>query len=192
MPTDAHAITRLLREWSAGDADAIARLTDAVYGELRRLAGAILGARYGDQTLQPTELVHEFYFRLPGVREFDWKERAQFLAVAAKVMRNILVDHARKRNTLKRGGVAIPLDIVPLAGDRRLEISVLTIHEALERFAVEFPRHAAVVELRFFGGLTAEETSEVLRANGETASSRTVERDWTFAKAWLQGAIEPR
>lgn len=182
-------ITKILRDWSAGDATAVDRLTDAVYSELRRLAGAVLGAQAGTKTLQPTELVHELYFHLPGVRAIDWKTRADFLSMAARIMRNILVDHARKRHAAKRGGTAVPLDHTPHATDPAFDVDVLVLHQALDRFAESYPRHARVVELRYFGGLTAEETSDVLRAAGETASTRTVDRDWMFAKAWLQDAI---
>jgi len=183
------AITRLLRDWRAGDEAALPQLTTAVYRELRRLAAAIMARRSGNPTIQPTVLVHELYLQLPGVREFDWKSRAQFLAVAAKMMRNILVDHARRRQSAKRGGNVIAVTADPAGEDRATQIDVLLVHNALEDFAVAYPRQARVVELRFFGGLTAEETSEVLRATGTDSSVRTVERDWTFARAWLQDAI---
>jgi len=192
MSTDAQTITRLLREWSAGDADAMPRLTEAIYNELRRVAGAVIGSQAGSQTMQRTELLHEFYFRLPGMQEIDWKERAQFLSIAAKTMRNILVDHARKRNAAKRGGPADALLSDPPVLDSNLEADVVTVNEALDKFTLEYPRQAKVVELRFFGGLTLEETCEVLQAQGETTSPRTVDRDWTFAKAWLRDAIGPK
>src|SRR5581483_3138202 len=117
------------------------------------------------------------------------QSRAQFLNVAAKMMRNILVDHARRRNAAKRGGEAVRVTVDPQMEDPALQVDVLLIHETLERFAEQYPRQARVVELRFFGGLTAEETSEVLRATGGDGSLRTVERDWTFARAWLHDAI---
>jgi RNA polymerase sigma factor (TIGR02999 family) len=181
-------ITQCLRDWREGREDALDRLAAAVYSELRRLAAAIMGAQPGKQTMQPTELVHELYLRLPGVREFDWQDRAQFLSVAAKMMRNIIVDHARKRLTAKRGGQSIEIEISgELGAPPRLD--VLLVHDALERFAEKHPRQAHVVEMKFFGGLTTEEACEVLKSTGVESSVRTVERDWTFAKAWLQTAM---
>jgi RNA polymerase sigma factor (TIGR02999 family) len=185
------AITRCLKEWRAGDQEALSRLTTEVYSELRRIAGGIMMAESANRTIQPTALVHELYFHLPGVREFDWQSRAQFLRVAAKMMRNILVDHARMRQSAKRGSGAAPVTFEPGGNDPALRIDVLLVNNALERFAEEYPRHAQVVELRFFGGLTAEETSEALRVDGTESSLRTVERDWKFAKAWLQDALGP-
>ena len=185
------AITRFLREWRGGDAAALERLTEAVYSELRRLASYVLAGESGPRSVEPTILVHELYLQLPGVQHFDWKNRAQFMNTAARMMRNILVDHARRRNTAKRGGGAEPessedCSVVDSSGTR---LSVLAVHEALERFARLYPRQAHVVELRFFGGLNSEETVEVLKASGTECSLRTVERDWSFARAWLQDAI---
>jgi RNA polymerase sigma factor (TIGR02999 family) len=181
-------ITQCLHDWRAGKQHALDRLAAAVYGELRRLAAAIMGAQPGKQTMQPTELVHELYLRLPGVREFAWQDRAQFMGVAAKMMRNIIVDHARKRLSAKRGGQAIEVEISPDLGEPA-RLDVLLVNDALDRFAREYPRQAHVVEMKFFGGLTTEEACEVLRSTGLESSSRTVERDWTFAKAWLQNAM---
>jgi RNA polymerase sigma factor (TIGR02999 family) len=185
------AITRFLREWQGGDATALDRLTNAVYEELRRLAAYVLGGEGGPRSVEPTILVHELYLQLPDVQHFDWKNRAQFMNTAARMMRHILVDHARRRNTAKRGGGAAEqlyegCWVVDSSGTR---LSVLAVHEALERFAKLYPRQAHVVELRFFGGLSSEETVEVLKENGTECSLRTVERDWTFARAWLQDAI---
>lgn len=177
-------ITQCLKAWRDGNSGALERLTDAVYSELRRLAGAVMGSS-GPQTIQPTELVHELYFRLPGVREIDWDSRTQFLNVAARMMRNILVDHARRRSAAKRSGGAVR-ETRDFAEARSGPISILAVHDALERLAVRYPRQSKVVELRFFGGLSAEETADVLKQSGEECSLRTVERDWTFAKAWLQ------
>jgi RNA polymerase sigma factor (TIGR02999 family) len=181
-------ITKCLMEWRTGDTGALERLTPEVYRQLRQLAGAVMFGRDG-QTIQPTALVHELYFRLPGVQHFDWESRAQFMNVAARIMRNILVDHARKRHAAKRGGAHLPILIDPPMNHAALHIDVLAVHEALERFGVHYPRQARVVELRFFGGLTAEEVSEVLNATGDETSLRSVERDWKFARAWLQNAI---
>lgn len=185
------AITRCLKEWRGGDHEALSRLTAEVYTELRRIAGGIMMSDSANRTIQPTALVHELYLQLPGVQGFDWQSRAQFLRVAAKMMRNILVDHARMRQSAKRGGGVAPVTIEPGGNDPALRIDVLLVNTALQRFAEEYPRHAQVVELRFFGGLTAEETSDALRVEGTECSLRTVERDWKFARAWLQNALGP-
>ena len=179
-------------DWRKGDEEALDRLTIAVYRELRRLAGAVMAGQAGYRTIQPTALVHELYFQLPGVRHFDWQSRAQFLNVAAKMMRNILVDHARKRHAAKRGGGASPVVVETIFEDSAMNVDVLLVHEALERFTGEYPRQARVVELRFFGGLSVEETSQALTATGVESSLRTVERDWTFARAWLEDSIGSR
>jgi RNA polymerase sigma-70 factor (ECF subfamily) len=185
-------ITKCLKDWRNGDDDALDRLTTAVYRELRRLAGAVMAGQAGYRTIQPTALVHELYFQLPGVQHFDWQSRAQFLNVAAKMMRNILVDHARKRHAAKRGGGVAPVIAETKFDDSSLSVDVLLVHEALDRFIGEYPRQARVVELRFFGGLSVGETAEVLTATGIESSHRTVERDWTFARAWLEDAIGVR
>lgn len=182
-------ITLCLQNWRGGDEHALSQLTAAIYRELRRLAGALFAGESSGHTLQPTALVHELYLQLPGIQHIDWQSRAQFLNVAARMMRNILVDHARKRQAAKRGGGADPLIVEPSIEDRALRADVLIINDALERFGENYPRQSHVVELRFFGGLTVEETAEVLSATGVECSLRTVERDWTFARAWLQNAI---
>jgi RNA polymerase sigma factor (TIGR02999 family) len=184
-------ITRCLRDWRGGDEAALDRLTVAVYRELRRLASSLFAAESGDRTLQPTALVHELYLQLPSVQHLDWQSRAQFLGVAARIMRNILVDHARKRHAAKRGGGVAPVIVDPQIDDPALKSDVLVINTALDRMCEHYPRQSRVVELRFFGGLTNEETCEVLSATGVECSQRTVERDWTFARAWLQNAIGP-
>jgi RNA polymerase sigma factor (TIGR02999 family) len=145
----------------------------------------------GDRTLQPTALVHELYLQLPSVQHLDWQSRAQFLRDAAKMMRRILVDHARKRQAAKRGGGALPVIVDLHAEDPALKSDVLVINDALDRMSMQFLRQSHVVELRFFGALTTEETREVLSVTGVECSQRTVERDWTFARAWLQNAIGP-
>jgi RNA polymerase sigma factor (TIGR02999 family) len=184
-------ITRCLQDWRAGDEDALSRLTAAVYRELRRLASSLFAAESGDRTLQPTALVHELYLQLPSVQHLDWQSRAQFLSVAAKIMRNILVDHARKRHAAKRGGGVLQVIVDAQVDDPALKSDVLVINDALDRLSEHYPRQSRVVELRFFGGLTNEETCDVLSATGVECSQRTVERDWTFARAWLQNAIGP-
>ena len=182
-------ITRWLRDWNQGDPQALKHLTAAVYQELHRLAVSAFFKEGHELTLQPTALVHELYLQLPGVQHIDWQSRGQFLAVASKVMRNILVDHARKRRAAKRGGGMTRTMLEPAQGDQALNIDLLSVHEALDRFEVDYPRQSRVVEMRFFGGLTAEEASDALRATGVESSLRTVERDWNFARAWLEDAL---
>jgi RNA polymerase sigma-70 factor, ECF subfamily len=174
-------ITRVLEEWRAGDDTALARLTPLIYDELRRLARSYLRSR-PEGTLQPTALVHEFYLRVGGLRDVKWEGRGQFLAAAAKVMRNVLVDEARRKSAAKRFGGAAT-DEEPAAPAQDLD--VVDVHRALGRMALEYPRHAEVVELMFFGGLTAAEAADALTACGRTTSTRTVERDWKFARGWL-------
>lgn len=180
-------ITMLLVRWRHGDEAALPHITNAVYRELRRLAGAMFRQESEGHTLQPTALVHELYLQLPDLQSFDWKSRAQFFSVAARMMRNILVDHARRRRAAKRGGGA-QAEPLPDIG-KAFNLDVLMVNDALDRFATEHARQAQVVELRFFGGLTADETAEVLRQQGIDCSLRTVERDWRFARAWLHDAI---
>ena len=180
-------ITNLLLRWRHGDEAALPFITDAVYQELRRMAGAMFRQESEGHTLQPTALVHELYLQLPDMQSFDWKSRAQFYSVAARMMRNILVDHARRRNAAKRGGGEKPITLPDIG--KVVNLDVLMVNDVLDRFAAEHARQAQVVELRFFGGLTADETAEVLRQQGVDCSLRTVERDWRFARAWLQDAI---
>lgn len=127
----------------------------------------------------------------PACSIWIWQSRAHFLGVAARIMRNILVDHARKRHAAKRGGGMAPVIVDAQVDDPALKTDVLVINDALDRMSAHYPRQSRVVELRFFGGLTTEETCEVLTATGLECSQRTVERDWTFARAWLQNAIGP-
>ncbi len=182
-------ITEHLRDWQEGDATALDHLTNAVYRELRRMASSILSGHAAQLTLQPTVLVNELYLQLPGVQRMEWQSRAHFLNAAAKMMRHILVDHARQRLAAKRGPGLQTVIADPQVNDPSLQIDVLLINECLERFAERHPRQARVVELRFFGGLTTLEISEVLSTGEEAVSTRTVERDWVFARAWLQRAI---
>lgn len=183
-------ITRCLQDWRDGDEDALSRLTAAVYRELRRLASSLFAAESGDRTLQPTALVHELYLQLPSVQHLDWQSRGQFLSVAARIMRNILVDHARRRHAAKRGGGVTPVLVDARVDDPALKSDVLVINDALDRLSEHYPRQSRVVELRFFGGLTTEETYQALSATGVECSQRTVERDWTFARAWLQNDLQ--
>jgi RNA polymerase sigma-70 factor (ECF subfamily) len=181
-------ITQLLILWSDGDGDALRRLTTLVYTQLRRVAASILANERRGHTLQPTALVHELYLNLQTARGINWKCRGQFFAICAKVMRRILLDHARKRIAAKRNGVLLPLEEVRIAA---VGPDLARVDSALSRLSKHHPRQAMVVELRFFGGLTAEETIEALQAIGEDVSLRTVERDWRFSRAWLEHELGP-
>lgn len=185
--TSPAGITHWLICWKEGDQEALKYLTRLVYAELRHLAASMLEKERTGHTLQPTALVHELYLQLDGARGVNWKCRGQFFAISAKVMRRILLDHARKRIAAKRNAG----DFVPLDGAAFLVPGpdILQVDAALGRLARQYPRQAAVVELRFFGGLTAEETVEALNSSGEDVSLRTVERDWKFSRAWLQSEI---
>lgn len=174
-------ITQILKDWSGGDADAAARLMPLVYQELRSLAHNYLARERGDHTLQATALVHEAYLRLAGDAGMAWKDRAHFYGVAARLMRQILVDHARAHNAAKRGGLQEKLTLDEareLPGEKAIEI--VALDTALENFAQTYPRKSQVVELKFFGGLDAREIAEVLQV-----SEKTILRDWNFAKLWL-------
>ncbi len=174
-------ITDLLRAWSSGDAAALARLAEQVYPELRLIARRYLKNERHANSLRTTALVHEAYLRLSDVNKVELHERAQFFAMAAQMMRRILVDAARARGSHKRGGIALKLNIdetavLSPAPDR----SILALDEALTAFSRVAPRQAKVVELRYFGGLTEEEIVAAMKI-----SPRTVRRDWDLAKAWL-------
>jgi RNA polymerase sigma-70 factor (ECF subfamily) len=177
----AEGVTKLLKAWSEGDREALDRLVPLVYAELKRRAGAQLARERGSHTLQPTALVHEAFLRLVDQRSARWQNRAQFFAVAAQLMRRILVDHARARAADKRGGDAVRISLDD-AGDASTspEPDVLLLNQALERLARLDERQARVVELRYFGGLTVEEVAAVLEV-----SQITVKRDWAMARAWL-------
>jgi RNA polymerase sigma factor (TIGR02999 family) len=185
-PTDPGAATQLLLAWGTGDRQALDQMLPLVYQELHRLAAHYLSRERPDHTLQPTALVHEAYLRLVNQRDVDWRNRAQFLGLAAGMMRRILVNYARDRAAAKRGGareqVSLSLVDAPSGG---ADVELIALEEALERLAALDPRKARVVELRFFGGLTMEDVAEVL-----SVSRPTVERDWSFARAWLYDAIE--
>jgi len=180
-------VTRLLAAWSAGDATALEKVTQLVYQELKRLAHRYMQRQGPDHTLQTTALVHEAYLRLASQEEPSFANRTHFLAVAAKAMRQILVDHARASLRQKRGaGVkAVELDeIASLSPEPTREI--IDLNEALEKLAALDVRKAQVVELKYFGGLKPEEIAEVLKV-----SEVTVRRDWTFSKAWLYAELRP-
>lgn len=182
---DPAAVTRLLRAWGEGDAKAGDRLMPLVYAELRKRAAAYLRRERPGHTLQPTALVHEAYVRMAGQDRAAWKNRAQFFGVAACMMRRILVDHARALNMAKRTGRLINVE---LQDDHAVvaapDIDVLALDEALTRLAAFDARKTAVAELRFFSGLSVEETAQVLGV-----SVATVEREWQVARAWLYSAL---
>jgi RNA polymerase sigma factor (TIGR02999 family) len=178
-------VTRILREWSQGDPNAPGRLMPLVYEELRRRAADCLRNERGDHTLQATALVHEAYLRLVDQTRLDWKDRAHFYGIAARVMRRILVDHARTHKAAKRGGLAQKLSLDEARElPARKEVDLVELDDALESFAKDYPRKSEVVELKFFGGLDAKEIAEVLQV-----SEKTVLRDWAFAKLWLCRAL---
>jgi RNA polymerase sigma factor (TIGR02999 family) len=179
-------VTLLLAEMRAGRKDALTRLVPLVYKELRRLAGHYMRDERAGHTLQPTALVHEAYLRLAGQDRANWQNRAQFMGVAGQLMRRILVDHARKRCAAKGGGSLATLDesaAKQLADVSRPE-EILAVHLTLERLERLDPQQGKLVELRYFAGLSAEETAEAM-----ALSLRTVEREWTTAKAWLRAKL---
>jgi len=178
------AVNRLLRDWSGGDPNALEALIPLVHQQLRQLARRHLALERPDHTLQPTALVNEAYLRLVKERGMAWQDRAHFLAVAGQLMRFILVDHARRRRSEKRGGSTLPVPLEIDIADPR-PASILAVDQALTDLAKVDPRKAHVVELRVFGGLTADESAQVLGISAET-----VTRDWRFARAWLRSELE--
>jgi RNA polymerase sigma factor (TIGR02999 family) len=176
-------ITQLLRRAASGDRTAEELLFPIVYGEMRKLAAYLLRSERPDHTLQATALVHEAYLRLTGEDNIAWENRAHFFAVAARTMRRILVDHARALNAAKRRVIRVSLESALVYSDEQSE-ELLAIDEALTRLAEWDARQSRIVELRFFAGLTEDETARVLGI-----SVRTVKRDWTMAKAWLYGEL---
>ncbi len=178
---DAGEISALLRAWTGGDRAALDKLTPVVYGELRRLARQYMRGERAGHTLQTTALVKEAYLRLVDCERMQWQDRAHFFAVAAQMMRRILVDHARRRLELKRGGAVphISLDDAATLCERP-DPNLIALDDAMEAFAHIDPRKVRVVELRFFAGLSVEETAQVL-----SLSPVTIMREWSSAKAWL-------
>jgi RNA polymerase sigma factor (TIGR02999 family) len=175
-------VTVLLRAWSAGDATALEALMPLVHDELRRIARGCLYGERANHSVQATELVNEAYLRLVDVRQVDWQNRTHFLAMSARLMRRVLVDLARTRGADKRGGhaVRVALDDAAIGGVSP-DADVIRLDDALQALAALDDRKSRVVELRFFGGLTVDETALALQV-----SSKTVLRDWEFARAWLQ------
>lgn len=186
MESTSADVTTLLTELTKGNPDAASKLTPMVYEELRRLASRYMRHERSDHTLQATALVHEAYMKLVEQRSVDWQCRAHFFGIAAQLMRRILVDHARGHLREKRGGgqQVVPLnEAIVFSPEQSYEL--VKLHEALARLTKLDPRQARIVELRFFGGLTVEETAEVLGI-----SPKTVKRDWSVAKAWLHGDLK--
>ncbi len=184
---EARDVTQLLVAASGGDAKAAEALLPVVYDDLRRRAQAMMRREGGGHTLQATALVHEAYMRLIQQDRVDWQGRAHFFAIAAQIMRRILVDHARGRLRAKRGGgqAKVSLDEgLPLTTER--DADVVALDDALQRLATLDPRQAQIVEMRFFGGLTVEEVALALGV-----SKRTVEAEWTLIKAWMRRELSP-
>ena len=178
-------VTQILKDWSDGDATAPEKLMPLVYEELRRLARGYLARERADHTLQATALVHEAYLRMVGETRLSWKDRAHFYGVAARLMRRILVDHARAHNAAKRGGLEQKLSLDEARDlPTKNAVELVALDGALKSFAHDYPRKSEVVEMKFFGGLDAKEISEVLQI-----SEKTVLRDWNFAKLWLCRAL---
>ncbi len=183
MPAE---ITQLLQRWSAGEPAALDQLLPLVYDELRQLARSYMRRQASNHTLQPTALVHEAWLRIGQQQPGDWQGRVQFFALAAKVMRNVLVDHARQRQAEKRGGAQELLSLRHAEQQgQETEFDLLALDEALQRLAVLNAQHAHIVELRFFGGLTIDETAHALGI-----SHATVERGWQGARAWLYSELQ--
>ena len=179
-------ITRMLQEWSGGKREALDALLPVVYAELRRQAARFLQRERMGHTLQTTALIHETYLKLVDQQTVNWQNRAHFYGIAAQAMRRILVDYAKTRHREKRGGIGenLPLEAAALVSSGEKSVDLVALDEALERLAEFDRRQAQIVELRYFSGLTIEETAEVLRI-----SPATVKSDWNVAKAWLRREI---
>ena len=179
-------VTRQLNYWSVGNRDALDKLLPLVYNELRRLAHSYLTKERSDHTLQPTALVHEAYLKLTEQRSVNWQNRAQFFAISAQAMRRILLDNARRHTAAKRGsgGQKISLDDVASLSSDGANESLIALDLALQKLGTIDAEQSRIVELRYFGGLTIEETAEVLKT-----SPSSVQREWTIARAWLYKAI---
>lgn len=181
-------ITRLLVEYRTGRAAAADSLIPLVYAELRRIAAAQMRKERPDHSLQPTALVHEAYMRLIDQREKNWQNRAHFFAVAAHLMRLILVDHARKHRAVKHGGDVrrVPMEHIQLSSEKDYD-DLIALDDALNKLAERDPRMVRVIELRYFADLSVEETAEVLQV-----STKTVKRDWQLARPWLHAELTSR
>ena len=181
-------VSALLSKWRAGDQQALKALIPLVYQELRRIAQRHLQQERPDHTLQSTALVHEAYLRLVGMNPPQWENRTHFFAIAAQLMRQILVDYARRHKAVKRGGTVCTLSLEDAAvTPRQTEVDIVALDDALQALAQIDPRQSRIVELRFFGGLSLEEISKALEIG-----SATVQRDWTAARAWLHREMSRR
>ncbi len=178
-------VTQLLERWSGGDQSALEELTPLVYNELRNVADAYLRRERPDHTLQATALVNEAYLRLIGQKHGRWEGRKHFYGIAARLMRQVLIEHARKHKAEKRGGgrVTVTLDHYDEVADTP-DVDILAVHEALERLATFDEQQARIVELRFFGGLSIQEAAETMGIG-----HATVEREWKMARAWLRNEL---
>ena len=188
MSTSPQAVTQLLVDWGNGDRQALEKLTPLVYQELKRLAARYLRRERREHTLQSTALVHEAWLRLIDQNHVHWQNRAQFFGIAAEMIRRILIDHARNRQAAKRGDGAIKLSLDEALGalDRR-DFDLVALDDALDDLAKLDPKQGKLVELRFFAGLSIEESAEVLGV-----SPATVKREWAVAKAWLYRELSAR
>lgn len=188
MPTESHQVTSLLQAWSLGDDRALQQLIPLVYDELHRVARRYMSDERASHTLQTTALIHEVYVRLVDVNRASVRNRAHFFAICARLMRNVLVDFARSRGYQKRGGGAVHVALnETLYVSSSPDPNLVALDEALDQLAALDRRKSDVVELRFFGGLSVDETAEALAISPET-----VTRDWKFAKAWLLRMLDPK
>lgn len=190
VPATGSDVTELLHAWKGGDDGALERLIPTIYHELRAIAARQLQGERESHTLQPTALVNEAFLKLQGLNSIRWHDRTHFFAFASRVMRRVLVDHARGRLAAKRGAEALHVELTE-GWDGAVEpvlspAELIDLDRALDRLTQEEPRLTRLVEVRFFGGLTVEETAEVLEC-----SPRTVKRDWAFARAWLLSQLSP-
>jgi RNA polymerase sigma factor (TIGR02999 family) len=184
-PPDSHAITAVLQRWRSGDKDAGNRLIELVYDELHRIAAREMRREHGEHTLQTTAVVHESYLRICQSEPIDWRDRAHFYAVAAQQLRRVLVDHARRLHSEKRGGRILKVPLLESDGAAiEIDERLLAVDEALARLEALDPRAARVVELRFFGGFSEADAAAALQI-----SIATLKRDWDFAKTWLTGQL---
>ena len=182
MASSPKDVTEMLRDWSQGDSEALDKLIPAVYGELRRQAARYLRRERANHTLQTTALIHEAYLRLIDQRSVQWQNRAHFYGIAGQLMRRILVDNARRHHAAKRGGFAIKVQLdEAMTVSAQRDVEIVQLDESLNRLAAIDSRKSRIVELRYFSGLSVDETAEVLRV-----SPATVKHDWSMAKAWLR------
>lgn len=186
MANPSNDVSLLLAACASGDRGALDQCVPVIYDDLRRIAARQLRAERDDHTLQPTALVHEAYMRLVDQSRVDWQSRTHFLCVAATAMRRVLVDHARQHGRVKRGGRYQRVTLSDLAAEATpFDVDLVDLHDALDRLAASDPRQTQIVEMRCFGGLTIAEIAKVLGL-----SERTVDREWTHAKAWLRVELE--